>query len=138
MKQLIIQSLSLSNSLYKKSFIKIIIFTSLGLFFIFIFYNFNKIKEKENNNKRTAIQKIIVNSIVSSSKYGDIIYSRANSLQLGKSLGLIDLGICDKGRDIFERINETRCRAEEQVSDEVIVTKENTYLNNQSYTLEFE
>ncbi len=137
MKPSTIQSLSSSNSLYRTSLVKILGLTVLVLFPIslFLLFNFNKIQEKKNSEKRAAIEKIIKASLVSSSQYGDMIYGRASSLELGKNLGLIDLGICDQGADILERPDELRCKKTSNAQSEL--TYDHAQLNGQNYELEY-
>lgn len=102
---------------------------------MFLLFNFNKIQEKKNSEKRSAIEKIIKASLVSSSKYGDVIYGRASSLELGKNLGLSDLGICDGNQDILERPDESRCKKIK--SKDLELTYDSAVLNGQNYELEF-
>ena len=137
MKLSIIQNLLLNNSLFKTSLVKILALTLLILFPISLFFllTFNNFQDKRNLEKRFSIERIIADSIITNSKYGDLIYARARALELGKNLDLVDLGICDQNQDVFERPNEDRCKRRAQVNEEI--STNSIILNTQKYDLEF-
>lgn len=137
MKLSIIRNSSINNSLYKQSLVKILALTVLILFpiFFFLMFNFNEIQKRKTLEKREALENIIKSALISKSKYGDLIYSRAQSLNLAKNLGLLDLGICVQDQDIFERPHETRCKGKHSLKSEVSIS--NATLDGQEYKLEF-
>lgn len=137
MKQLITQNLKQTKSLRQEFVFRIVsltIFLSFILVGTFLFsYQYNN--KQKNVSRREALQKMIINNLISNSKYGDIIYARAESIQLGKELGLIDLGICTNGHDIFERINDNRCKEVQSENIEKVLAP--VVLSNHQYEVEF-
>lgn len=130
-------NLSNNNSIYKQSLFKILLLTVFALFpiFLIILFNFNKSQERKTLEKRESVEKIVSSSLISSSKYGDLVYARAQSLELGKGFGLMDLGICIKDQDIFERPHEKRCKNEASNIEEI--STNSAILDGQEYSLEF-
>lgn len=131
------QNLRWSNSLRQEFFVRIIALTVILSFVlvaaVLFFYQYNlKLK---NISKREAVQKIITNNLVASAKYGDIVYSRAEAIELGKELGLLDLGICTLDRDIFERVNDERCKGNSSLQVEKVRTQ--VELGSEKYEVEF-
>lgn len=126
-----------NNSIYKRSLVKISAITILILLplNICLFYNFSFLKKQEVQDQRRALEKIINHSLIKQSQYGDLIYSRAEAIEIGKKSGLIDIGICIKHNDIFERINETRCKG--LTIPNTIITNDHALLGGKAFDLEF-
>ncbi len=136
-KQLITQNLFSSNSLYNKSFFRINAISVIFLFPLFLllfFYNSNEI-ERKNLEKKKTIQQILIDTLITNTSYGDLVYARAYTLNLGKKLELVDLGICENSVDILERPNETRCK--QLTSENFLKTYQQAYLGGHQFQIEF-
>jgi signal transduction histidine kinase len=131
------ESLLKTKSIYKKyilkiSAISIVVLLPLNLIF---FYNYVFLKSEDLKDKRKTLEEIILYTLTEQSQYGDIVYSRAKAIETGRKLGLIDIGLCIDGNDIFEKPNDIRCKKINQADEEL--TTQNTTLAGKQFKIEF-
>lgn len=133
MKRLLIRKLFSNKTILHHGLVFALIFWAFALVPLWGALNIFLIQsdEKMQVSRRAAIQRLLLENFEQSSRFGDLVNARGQAIQLGDSLGLKDLGICLRGKDILPRPVEARCT-------KVGATLVPARINDIEYVLEFD
>lgn len=121
-----------SSSLFQRSvFGGILLWLALQLPLLIISYSTSVQRTREYKlEQQASIEKILVSNLSQAARFGDVVNSRVQTLELGRLMGLKDLIICEAGNNITGKLFEASCPPSSNRS-------QNITINNKDLTVFF-